>query len=312
MAALRILKQLKKSIPLPVALKTRLAIDTDPLFRAKAENFQQAEKSFLAGQTKLEHRPILAQLEICNVCNIRCRMCALTLDPHFKSTGVSRRMMSFETVEKMAEFWPTVTKCYLMGLGEPTMNPDFVRIVEYLKGFNIVLSFNTNGMLVDEAMAQRFVDLGVDNITFSIDGATAETYNFIRVGSEFDTMMTNIRRLSRLKQEARAKLPNLIFANVLMSDNMREAEALVDLGAEVGVSQVHFEALYWQHDAVYIHDVFHRHKVTNLPASLIEEEFAKAVAAGRRHRIQVTSQYLDDGGRFLPHKLAELDPSYRG
>ncbi|MBI1852231.1 MAG: radical SAM protein [Planctomycetes bacterium] len=284
----------------------------DPRFRAKVDNLQAAESSFLAGTSSIQHKPILAQLEICNICNIACRMCALTLDPQFKSTGVSRRMMKFETVEKMADFWPTISKCYLMGLGEPTLNPDFVRIVEYLKGFGIALSFNTNGMLVDDAMARKFVSIGVDSITFSIDGATAKTYNYIRVGSDFDTMIANVRRLSAIKRENGSPFPAIVFANVLMCDNIREAAALVELGAEVGVAGVHFEALLWQHDAVYIHDMFHRHKITNESAEVIAEEFAKAVAAGRRHGIGVTSQYLDDDGNFLAHKLAELDPSYRG
>jgi sulfatase maturation enzyme AslB (radical SAM superfamily) len=312
MAARRLVKQIKDKIPLSAALAARAAVDTDPRFRTKAANFRDAEHSFLAGESSLSHRPILAQLEICNICNIACRMCALTVDPQYKTTGVSRRMMKFETVEKMADFWPTVTKCYLMGLGEPTLNPDFLRIVEYLKSFGIALSFNTNGMLVDEAMARRFVAAGVDNITFSIDGATAETYNFIRVGSDFDTVVANIRRLAALKREAGARLPNIVLANVVMSDNIREAEALVEFGADVGASQVHFEALLWQHDAVYSHDVFHRHKLTNEPVEVIAEEFTKAVAAGRRHGVIVSSQYLDEHGRFVPEKMAALDPTYRG
>jgi sulfatase maturation enzyme AslB (radical SAM superfamily) len=288
-----------------------VAREANPSFRRKIANYHGAEKSFLARQTAIEHKPILAQLEICNVCNIACRMCALTIDPQFKATGGSKRMMKFETVEKLADYWPTVSKCYLMGLGEPTLNPDFVRIVEYLKTFDIALSFNTNGLALDEEMARKFVAIGVDNITFSIDGATAKTYNYIRVGSDFDKMMTNVRRLAAIKRETRAKLPNMIFANVLMCDNIREAEALVDLAAEVGCSQVHFEALLWQHDAVYIQDMFHRHKITNAPVDVIAAEFAKAVAAGKRHRVLVSSQYLDNDGNFLPHKLAELDPSYR-
>ena len=49
---------------------------------------------------------------------------------------------------------------------------------EYIKSHfpNVYLYTSTNGLALSEAQARRLVHSGIDEVTFSIDGATPETY----------------------------------------------------------------------------------------------------------------------------------------
>jgi hypothetical protein len=49
-----------------------------------------------------------------------------------------------------------------------------------------------NVLLLDEELCERLVALQLDQLTFSIDGGTARTFESIRVGASFATVLQNI------------------------------------------------------------------------------------------------------------------------
>ena len=72
---------------------------------------------------------------------------------------------------------------HLQGLGEPMMHPRFFDMVAYAAGKGIRVTTNSNLTLLNERRAAACVASGLDCLHVSIDGATAETYERIRVRS---------------------------------------------------------------------------------------------------------------------------------
>ena len=66
----------------------------------------------------------------------------------------------------------------------------------------------------------------------SIDTATKETYETLRKGGNFDTLVANIERLNRRKSEISSMRPVLSASMVVFSQNMCEMSALVDFCAD--------------------------------------------------------------------------------
>jgi MoaA/NifB/PqqE/SkfB family radical SAM enzyme len=71
-----------------------------------------------------------------------------------------------------------------------------------------------------------------------MDGADAEMYNKIRVGSDFDRVCENVANIARLRA---GKIPKTMINFVLMDMNIHQMEAIVQLAARLGVDQVNFK-----------------------------------------------------------------------
>jgi radical SAM protein with 4Fe4S-binding SPASM domain len=96
----------------------------------------------------------------------------------------------------------------------------------------------TNGLLLTDKLIDSLVHSRLHSVNISIDAATKQTYERIRVGGSFDKLMANIAALQRAKRVAGTSTPHVFFGFVLMRSNIAELPALVRLAAELGVSTV--------------------------------------------------------------------------
>jgi radical SAM protein with 4Fe4S-binding SPASM domain len=86
--------------------------------------------------------------------------------------------------------------------GEPLLHPKIDKMVRYAKKKGILeVMFNTNAVLLNEEMANKLIDAGLDKIICSVDGYTPEVYEKIRVGAKFKLVLDNIKNLQRIKRE---------------------------------------------------------------------------------------------------------------
>ena len=102
-----------------------------------------------------------------------------------------------------------------------------------------VVTFNTNGYLLDEKMAQFLVEKGKTfehfRISFSLDAATPKTYDRIR-GKDLDRTLKNIRSLQDCKRRAGADSPSLFLNMTLSRTNVKDLPKFIELAHEIGVS----------------------------------------------------------------------------
>ncbi len=64
--------------------------------------------------------------------------------------------------------------------GEPLLNENICEIIAHIRSYNYRTNLVTNGWLVDDAMAERLSDVGLNSLTFSLDGFKEETHDFLR------------------------------------------------------------------------------------------------------------------------------------
>jgi radical SAM protein with 4Fe4S-binding SPASM domain len=140
----------------------------------------------------------------------------------------------------MVEQLPKLKRVDLTGIGESLMNRDFFKIVEFLKKRAIYVTLNDNFTLMTEKAARRIVELEVDQIFLSLDGATKSTYEQIRVGANFDKVISNARGLLRIKREMRKKQPEVKINTVVCLTNYHELPAIVELAHDMGIGMVQF------------------------------------------------------------------------
>ncbi len=262
-----------------------------PPFR-KSTNILGARFAIARRQAKVSATPVVAFLEVANICNIRCRMCATTFDPRFRKGSDYTGLMDIRLLDRLEPILPGLWRAYLMGNGEPLINPKFLKFAKRLKSQNIEIQFNTNGMLLTEDISEALVDMKFDAIAISMDGADAATFNNIRHGADFDTVTANIQLLNEIKTKSKSNKPQLSLAAVALKDNWKQMPDLVDMAKELGMGHVHVESLIWQDDPGY-QEYYREHSLDDIKDEAIaklHEAQSKAVQSN----IGFSSPLLDD------------------
>jgi MoaA/NifB/PqqE/SkfB family radical SAM enzyme len=235
--------------------------------------FYYTEKPFLSRLLHwLDPYPPYIEIETTTACNLRCLICEHT---YWKEKNLN---MSYETFKKILDQFPNLKWIGLTGIGESFLNKDFMKILKLVKSRNIYVEMFDTFFFVDQDKAKELVDLQVDKIIPSIDGATAETYNKIRVGSDFEKVTANVRGLIEYKKSRRAHFPELDFHFIINKLNVHEIPAYVDYVHDLtcGAGHIYFTRLL--HSFPEVHHLY----VENIPQGLIDEAKAKAVKYGMR------------------------------
>ena len=226
--------------------------------------------------------PEYLQIEPVGQCNLKCRMCPVT----FRQEGTPYGPPAFMEFQEFCEIIGEaagVKELHLQGLGEPMMHPRFFDMVTYAVSKNLYVTTNTNATLITEQRATRCLSSGLHEIHISLDGATAETYECIRVGSHFDRVIRNLRRLIQVKHEVKTDLPRIQVVMVLMRRNMHELEGMVDLVSSLGISDLFVQHLC--HDFgestlpekyISMRDFVANETLLSVDESLIEQIFKEA------------------------------------
>jgi pyruvate-formate lyase-activating enzyme len=191
--------------------------------------------------------PTLMELETTTICDINppCVMC-YTRMLHTRE-GKEGRNLDETAFDKIAPHLRGFEVISLHGIGEPLAGKELFSILKSIDSSKTKVQFNSNGLNLSEEKSRELVKNGLSLINFSVDAATAETYQKIR-RVNFHRVIGNIRRLSEIKKEMAARRPVIEMNMTLMRSNFEEAGQFVylakDLGAEgvsFGVLNRHFE-----------------------------------------------------------------------
>jgi MoaA/NifB/PqqE/SkfB family radical SAM enzyme len=186
-----------------------------------------------------DHRFMDLEIDVSNKCNIRCRMCYFSFDEAFYAKP------TFLTPSKFALLADAIlphAKTVMLSLGsEPLTSPHFRAILKLAAQHAVPeLGFYTNGLLLDDKVIDSVIEHGVTLVAVSVDGATKQTYEAIRRGADFDTLLRNVRRLVRRRAASGRSHPRVRFGVVLMRQNIEELPDLVTLAWRLGVEELNF------------------------------------------------------------------------
>ena len=148
----------------------------------------------------------MLHLEAALICNLVCEMCYQsdpTLQGMIKKAPV--KTMPWEVFTKVIDEAGARGCCAVVfaGRGEPTLNPRFVEMLKYCHDKGILdIKFNTNVMALTESKVRELLGMNAFlTIVFSVDAGDKEVYERIRIGSDFNRILENIKMFNRIRQE---------------------------------------------------------------------------------------------------------------
>ena len=121
------------------------------------------------------------------------------------------------------------------------LNPDFFDMLQLAKDEGILLNVLTNGTKLNEENINRLVKLAPERINISIDG-TAEVYEEIRQGGNYNTLMTSLTRLIYEFKKRKMKTKFVFYATI-GAYNIGEIPKLVLIKDLLGFDYISFSTL---------------------------------------------------------------------
>jgi MoaA/NifB/PqqE/SkfB family radical SAM enzyme len=143
--------------------------------------------------------PRLVDLELTNSCNFRCLMCPTGNLSQTRAAGFME-VDQFEcVVDQCAEHGTAIR---LIGWGEPTMHPQFHRLLRYAKERHVLVHVNTNGYWTNPVWwAEMLVNGGLDSIKFSFQGVDQASYAEMRNKDWFDGLFDVVKTFHSVRGE---------------------------------------------------------------------------------------------------------------
>lgn len=171
--------------------------------------------------------PRVVQIEPINVCNLDCPVCSVH---HISET--KRRYLRAEEFRKIAEQLEPETHIYLVGWGEPFLNPEVFEVIREGKRLGHIMAIDSN-LNIDPELVPKIVDSGLDILKASIDGATQENYEKYRIKGDFDKAFGNLSGLVEEKIRINSATPKLSWQFIVNRHSEKDMDRARELVASL-------------------------------------------------------------------------------
>jgi radical SAM protein with 4Fe4S-binding SPASM domain len=125
--------------------------------------------------------------------------------------------------------------------GEPFVRSDIIAILWEIAKYPINISINTNGTLIDEAMAKELAPFRAA-FTISLDGSNSSIVKKIRGKGVFEKTIKAIELLKTLNKQ-------ILISTTVMGLNYQDLPEIARLGKDMGVNGVRFNHLFYINNA---------------------------------------------------------------
>ena len=167
-------------------------------------------------------------------CNFRCTMCSVSSDKFVAKN------LDLDVFKKVIDENTQLINIKLQGMGEPLVNKNFSQMVEYANKYGIAAEFVTNGSLLTQKNIEKISNLFLSRVSISIDGSTKETFERIRVGSNFDEVIANTKNFINYFKN-KNKQTEIRALSLIQSSNFHEVEEIVNLCKDIGFDCLGFQ-----------------------------------------------------------------------
>ncbi len=180
-------------------------------------------------------------------CNLCCRHCWIS--PKYQPQGTTYPSLDFDLFRSIVEEGKALgLEAVKLTGGEPLIHPDIHRILDYIGGEELRLTIETNGTLVTPELAAKIKQCKRPSISVSLDGANAETHEYVRgVDGCFEASLQGIRNLSK-----EGLKPQIIMS--IMNRNKDQMEEMLRLAESLGAGSVKFNVVQPTERGMKLHE----------------------------------------------------------
>ncbi len=145
-----------------------------------------------------------------------------------------------------------------------------------VKGADTKVGFTTNGTLITAEVAEKLIRNRIDMISVSVAGDASELHNKLRKGSDFTTIINNIKALVSMKNRYNSSTPNISLSYMLTKESILHLPETVKLAHDIGADDLYAINL----DYVFSHEA-NENKVFTWGGKP-QEDYANIISESKR------------------------------
>jgi len=215
------------------------------------------------------------RLAIDDSCNLQCPSCRLGKIFHSKGSTYNRRI---KLANKVLDYVREIDHPLTINIGSDG-DPFASLIYRYvLKNFpwkdNLKFNLQTNGLLLKKFhQRNRVLFDHLTQLNISIDGASKETYEKLRLGGRWQDIRENLSYVSKIDRSF------LVYIHmVVQKDNWHEMKMLLDQTKEYGFDRIYFNLVQdWNTGIDVSNNFVHSEQFQNLVKIISDDPFAVKV-----------------------------------
>ena len=155
----------------------------------------------LAAMFRMRRRTAGVFMDPILACNLRCRMCYFS-DPE-KRSAMKGIISDRDLNQYAAAIFPYALKLQIGCGAEPTLYSGLEKIIALGRKYGVpYISLTTNGQLLASGKCplEALVKAGLDELTLSLHGTTAETYEYLMSGAKFELFKKLAAEIAHVKK----------------------------------------------------------------------------------------------------------------
>jgi len=164
-----------------------------PPYSAYAANLRSLKEDLAEGRKTLRAKPLLLSMTFTHKCNIRCRHCCQEAS---RDLPLSREDIYSETMELASSL-----SYLIIGGGEPFADRYWQRFfADWREKVNpyLGLAVTTNATIITNDILKQLDRFRHVTLNVSFDGGTPEVYENVRIGADFNKVMSNVDKMADL------------------------------------------------------------------------------------------------------------------
>ncbi len=190
--------------------------------------------------------PKTFQVETVAGCNLKCPECAVGADI---ITHRKKGFMSFDEFKVIADkIRPFCEYLYLHIWGEPLLNKDIFKIIQYASAFTKT-NISTNGNCLTEVKAEKLILSGITDIIVSIDGVSQDVYEKYRKGGSVTRALWSLVKLQELNIKY-SKNVNIYPQFLVFKHNQHEMDKFTEFCQSIGLNPT-FKSPYIRSNSMF-------------------------------------------------------------
>jgi radical SAM protein with 4Fe4S-binding SPASM domain len=243
----------------------------DPLIRKCMLNVVKGIANFGIRYPQPTGAPITIVWNFTNICNLNCLHCHQDSSPMASGPELTTSQ-AFKVIDNMSDAGVAILT---FSGGEPLLRKDLYDAVKRANDRGMLCTIASNGTLMTRETATKLAKAGIRRVEIGLDGATAETHDFLRNKSgSFEATIEGIRNCADLG------FNEIATTMTLHSKNINELEQTIELAEKLGATRFYLNRLIPAGrgvDACYL-DVTREEKIKSLEA--LYNKFHRSIKDG--------------------------------
>jgi wyosine [tRNA(Phe)-imidazoG37] synthetase (radical SAM superfamily) len=182
------------------------------------------------------------RLAIDDSCNLRCPSCRTGMVFHKEGAAYNKGIVLADRINEWLQQYTHPVQVHIGSDGDPFASHIYRHFMANTPDRrNITYSILTNGLMFKDFHDRvPHVINGLEKLAVSIDGASQDTYEKLRLGGKWDKLMENIQSMSSAKAKHGFGLE---WHMVVQKDNWREMPDLLRMARTHSVDRVYFNRI---------------------------------------------------------------------